>query len=96
MSRSIVYQEYIDGGQKTSDRANCKEQIVITVVVRDGSGVLYVASQTLAQITNQLNDGASRKSSKWTMKLSLHRMGFESRRQKRVACRYESQFSLTT
>ncbi|GFX77285.1 uncharacterized protein TNCV_5064141 [Trichonephila clavipes] len=28
---SRVYQEYMDGGQKTSDRANCKGQLALTV-----------------------------------------------------------------
>ncbi|GFV99889.1 hypothetical protein TNCV_5082481 [Trichonephila clavipes] len=37
---SRVYQEYMDGGQKTSYRAR---QLALTVV-RDGSSVLYVAS----------------------------------------------------
>ncbi|GFV24593.1 HTH_Tnp_Tc3_2 domain-containing protein [Trichonephila clavipes] len=41
-------------------------------------------SQTLAQITTQLNDGASCSVSKWTMQRSLHRIGFGSRRPSRV------------
>ncbi|GFV52881.1 uncharacterized protein TNCV_2875491 [Trichonephila clavipes] len=28
---SRVYQEYMDGGQKTSDRANCKGQLALTM-----------------------------------------------------------------
>ncbi|GFW04684.1 hypothetical protein TNCV_3897361 [Trichonephila clavipes] len=28
---SRVYQEYMDGGQKTSDSANCKGQLALTV-----------------------------------------------------------------
>ncbi|GFV21080.1 hypothetical protein TNCV_1568761 [Trichonephila clavipes] len=51
----------MDGGQKTSDRANCKGQLVFT-----GRGerrlrriVRSLRSQKLAQITTQLNDGAS-------------------------------------
>ncbi|GFT42132.1 transposable element Tcb2 transposase [Trichonephila clavipes] len=29
---SRVYQEYLDGGQKTSDQANCKGQLALTVL----------------------------------------------------------------
>ncbi|GFU50338.1 HTH_Tnp_Tc3_2 domain-containing protein [Trichonephila clavipes] len=72
--------------KKTSDRADCKEQLVLTVqgekwfwrIVRSQR------SQTLAQITTQLNDGARRTVSKWTVPLSLHRMGFGTRRPTRV------------
>ncbi|GBN16436.1 hypothetical protein AVEN_205339-1 [Araneus ventricosus] len=41
-------------------------------------------SQTLAQITTQLNQGTSRTVSKRTVQRSLHRMGFGSRRPTRV------------
>ncbi|GFW46464.1 HTH_Tnp_Tc3_2 domain-containing protein [Trichonephila clavipes] len=49
------------GGQNASDRANCKGQFVLTV---RGERLLRLIvssqrSQTLAQITTQLNDGAS-------------------------------------
>ncbi|GFT32477.1 uncharacterized protein TNCV_4484741 [Trichonephila clavipes] len=43
---SRLYQEYMDGGQKTSNRANCKGQLALQCEVSDGSGVLYVASET--------------------------------------------------
>ncbi|GFU52495.1 HTH_Tnp_Tc3_2 domain-containing protein, partial [Trichonephila clavipes] len=41
-------------------------------------------SQTLSQITTQLNDGASRTVSKRSVQRSLHRMGFGSLRPTRV------------
>ncbi|GFW79478.1 HTH_Tnp_Tc3_2 domain-containing protein [Trichonephila clavipes] len=74
---SRVYPEYIDGGQKTSDRANCKGQLALTVcgerqlrrIVRSQR------SQKLAEITTQLYDGASHTLSKKTVQRSLHRMG---------------------
>ncbi|GFX58908.1 HTH_Tnp_Tc3_2 domain-containing protein [Trichonephila clavipes] len=83
---SRVYQEYTDGGQKTSDRANCKGQLALT---ERGEGrlrriVRSQRSQTLAQITTQLNDGANRTVSKRTVKRSLHRICFRSRRPTRV------------
>ncbi|GFW69598.1 HTH_Tnp_Tc3_2 domain-containing protein [Trichonephila clavipes] len=66
---SRVYQEYIDGGRKISDRANCRGQLALTV-----SGerqlrriVCSQRSHTLAQITTQLNDGGSRTVSKQTV-----------------------------
>ncbi|GFW45728.1 HTH_Tnp_Tc3_2 domain-containing protein [Trichonephila clavipes] len=88
-SRSTVsrlYQEYMDGGQKTSDWANCTGQLALTVpcerllrrIVRSQQ------SQTLAQITTQLNDGASYTDSKQTMQCSLHCTGFGNRRPTRV------------
>ncbi|GFY21309.1 HTH_Tnp_Tc3_2 domain-containing protein [Trichonephila clavipes] len=46
--------------------------------------ILCQRSQTLAQITPQLNDGASRTVSKWTVQHLHHRMGFGSRRPTRV------------
>ncbi|GFX99619.1 hypothetical protein TNCV_5026721 [Trichonephila clavipes] len=63
----------MDGGQKTSDRANCKGQLVLTVrgerrlrrIVRSQQ------STTVAQITTQLNDGASRTVSKRTLASQL-------------------------
>ncbi|GFV83044.1 HTH_Tnp_Tc3_2 domain-containing protein [Trichonephila clavipes] len=83
---SRVYQEYMDGGQKTSHRANCKGHLALTV---RGEGrlrciVCRQRSQTLAHITNQLNDGASRTISKRIVQRSLHRMDFGSRRSTRV------------
>ncbi|GFX15020.1 HTH_Tnp_Tc3_2 domain-containing protein [Trichonephila clavipes] len=76
----------MDGGQKISDRANCKETLALTVrgerrlkrIVRSQQ------SQTLDQITSQLNDGASRTVSKRTAQFSLHCTGFGSRRPIRV------------
>ncbi|GFU12677.1 HTH_Tnp_Tc3_2 domain-containing protein [Trichonephila clavipes] len=58
---SGIYQEYMDGGRKTSDRVNFKGQLALIVsgerrlkrIVRSQE------NQTLAQITTQLNDGAS-------------------------------------
>ncbi|GFT82124.1 HTH_Tnp_Tc3_2 domain-containing protein [Trichonephila clavipes] len=78
---SRVYEEYMDGEQKTRDRANCKEQLALEVsgekrlrrIVRSQRG------QTLAHITTQLNVGVSRIVSKQTVQRSLHRMGFRSR-----------------
>ncbi|GFU48107.1 HTH_Tnp_Tc3_2 domain-containing protein [Trichonephila clavipes] len=76
----------MDGGQETSDRAICKGQLALTVrgerrlkrIVRNQR------SQTLAQITTQLNDGASRTVSKRTVQLLLHRMSFGNRRSTEV------------
>lgn len=87
---SRVYQEYMDGGKKTSDRANCKGQLALTVrgERRLRRIVRSQRSQTLAQITTQLNDGASRTVSKRTVQRSLHRMGFGSRRPTRVPLLY--------
>ncbi|GFV63353.1 HTH_Tnp_Tc3_2 domain-containing protein [Trichonephila clavipes] len=80
---SRIYQEYMDGGQKTSDWANCKGQLALTV--RDVRRPRHIVrSQTLAHITTQLNDGANRTVSKRTMQRSLHGMGFGSRRPTRV------------
>ncbi|GFV06504.1 HTH_Tnp_Tc3_2 domain-containing protein [Trichonephila clavipes] len=78
---SRVYQEYIDGEQKTSDRADCKGQLALKERSerRFRCIVRCQESQTLAQITIQLNDGASR-----TVNSSLHHMGFGSRRPTRV------------
>ncbi|GFT69662.1 HTH_Tnp_Tc3_2 domain-containing protein [Trichonephila clavipes] len=78
---SRVYQEYIDGGQETSDRANCKAQWALTVRCerRLRRIMRRQRSQTLAQITTQLNDGANRTVSKRTMQRFLHRLGLGSR-----------------
>ncbi|GFS91922.1 HTH_Tnp_Tc3_2 domain-containing protein [Trichonephila clavipes] len=72
----------MNGGQKNSDQGNFKGQLAMAV-----SGerclrriVLSQRRQTLAQISNQLNDGASRTVSKRTVQLSLHGMGFGSPR----------------
>ncbi|GFW67449.1 HTH_Tnp_Tc3_2 domain-containing protein [Trichonephila clavipes] len=88
-SRSIVsgvYQEYMDGGQKNSDWANCKGQLAWTV--RDERRLSRIVrsqrSQTLAQITTQLNDGTSSTISKGTVQRSLHRIGFRSHRPTRI------------
>ncbi|GFY16875.1 HTH_Tnp_Tc3_2 domain-containing protein [Trichonephila clavipes] len=52
---SRVYQEYMDGGQKSSDRANCKGQLPLTVCSerRLRRIVRGQQSQTLAPITSQ-------------------------------------------
>ncbi|GFX40811.1 HTH_Tnp_Tc3_2 domain-containing protein [Trichonephila clavipes] len=83
---SRVYQEYMDGGQKTSDRPNCKGQLTLTVrgVRRLMRVVRSQRSLTAAHITTQLNDGAIRTVSKRTVQHSLRRMGFGSRRPTRV------------
>ncbi|GFV82146.1 HTH_Tnp_Tc3_2 domain-containing protein [Trichonephila clavipes] len=72
--------------KKISDRANYQGQLVLTVhgERRLRRIVRSQRSQTLAQITTHLNDGASRKVSKWTVQRSLPRMGFGSRRSTRV------------
>ncbi|GFU80776.1 HTH_Tnp_Tc3_2 domain-containing protein [Trichonephila clavipes] len=76
----------MDGGQKTSDQANCKGQLALVVQGerRLRRIVRSQRSQTLAQITTQLNDGASHTVSKRTMQSLLHRMGFGSSRPTRV------------
>ncbi|GBO18417.1 hypothetical protein AVEN_216841-1 [Araneus ventricosus] len=83
---SRVYREYTGGGQKISNRANCKGQLALNEhgVRRLSRIVRSQRSQTLAQITTQLNEGASRTVSERTMQYSLHRMGFGSRRPTRV------------
>jgi len=83
---SRVYQEYLVAGKKTSERANCRGQSALTVrgERRLRRIVRSQRSQTLAQITTQLNDGASRTVSQRTVQRSLHRMGFGSRRPTRV------------
>ncbi|GFU06902.1 HTH_Tnp_Tc3_2 domain-containing protein [Trichonephila clavipes] len=76
----------MDGGQKTSGRANCKGQLTLTV--HDERWIRRIVrnqrSQTLVQITTQLNGSTSRTISKWTVQRSLHHMGFGSHRSKRV------------
>ncbi|GFX76368.1 HTH_Tnp_Tc3_2 domain-containing protein [Trichonephila clavipes] len=72
----------MDSGQKTSDRSNCKGKLALTMW---GERLLkrFVRcqrSQTLAEITIQLNDSASRTVSKQTMQCLLRRLGFGSRR----------------
>ncbi|GFU57624.1 HTH_Tnp_Tc3_2 domain-containing protein [Trichonephila clavipes] len=83
---SRVYQEYMVGGQKTSVRANWKEQLAL--IVRGKRRLRHIVrsqrSQTLAQITTQLNDSSSRTDSKRTVQRSLHLKGFGSRRPTRV------------
>ncbi|GFY27649.1 HTH_Tnp_Tc3_2 domain-containing protein [Trichonephila clavipes] len=76
-----VYQEYMDGGQKTRDWANYKGILALTVrgERRIRRIVRSQRRQTLAQITTQLNDGANRTISKWNVQRSFHRMGFGSR-----------------
>ncbi|GFU96424.1 HTH_Tnp_Tc3_2 domain-containing protein [Trichonephila clavipes] len=68
--------------KKTSDRANCKGQLALRArgVRRLQCVVRSQRSQTLVQISTQLNAGASRTISKLTVQCSLHRMGFGSRR----------------
>ncbi|GFU08685.1 uncharacterized protein TNCV_5124231 [Trichonephila clavipes] len=63
---SRIYQEYMNGAEKTSDRANCKGQLALTVCGerRIRPIVSSQQSQILTQITTQLNDGASRTVSK--------------------------------
>ncbi|GFV64349.1 HTH_Tnp_Tc3_2 domain-containing protein [Trichonephila clavipes] len=57
-----VYQEYMNDGRKTNDRANCKGQLALTV--GDERWLKRIVRcqrrQTLAQITTQLNDDVSR------------------------------------
>ncbi|GFX11388.1 uncharacterized protein TNCV_2804491 [Trichonephila clavipes] len=50
---SRVYQEYMDGGQKISDRVKCKGQLALTVCGERGLKriVRSQQSQALAQIT---------------------------------------------
>ncbi|GFS98446.1 HTH_Tnp_Tc3_2 domain-containing protein [Trichonephila clavipes] len=82
---SRVYQEYMDGGLKTRDRANCKGQLALSVhdERRFGSISRSQRSQLLARITTQFNDGACRTVSKRTVQCSLHSMGTGSRRRQR-------------
>ncbi|GBM40748.1 hypothetical protein AVEN_162204-1 [Araneus ventricosus] len=70
----------------TSYRANCKGQLALNESGgrRPSRIVRSQRSQTLVQITTQLNQGASRTVSKRTVQRSLHRMGFGSHRTTRV------------
>ncbi|GFV84761.1 HTH_Tnp_Tc3_2 domain-containing protein [Trichonephila clavipes] len=83
---SRVYQGYIDGGQKTSDRANWIGQLALTVSGerRPRRVVRSQKSQTLAQPTTQLNDGSRCTVSKCIVQRSLHRISLGSRRPTRV------------
>ncbi|GFT27993.1 HTH_Tnp_Tc3_2 domain-containing protein [Trichonephila clavipes] len=85
-SRSTVSRECMDDGQKTSDRANFKRQLGLTVCSKRRLRhiVRSQRSQILAQITIHLNDGGRRTVSKWPVQQSLHSMGFGSRRCTRV------------
>ncbi|GFY15780.1 HTH_Tnp_Tc3_2 domain-containing protein [Trichonephila clavipes] len=71
---------------KKSDRANCKGQLALTVWGERRLRRILCSqrNQTLALITTQLNDGASRIFSKRTVQCSLHRMDFGSHRSTRV------------
>ncbi|GFS81274.1 HTH_Tnp_Tc3_2 domain-containing protein [Trichonephila clavipes] len=74
------------GGQKTSDRANCKGQLALTLLGERQLRCIVRSqrSQTFAQITTQLDDSASRTICKRTVQRSLHRMvKVGSRRPKR-------------
>ncbi|GFV88212.1 HTH_Tnp_Tc3_2 domain-containing protein [Trichonephila clavipes] len=73
MTFSREDQEYMDGGQKTSDRDNSKEQLALRVRVerRLKRIVRSQRSQILAQIPTQFNDGASCTVSKRTVERSL-------------------------
>ncbi|GFV87451.1 HTH_Tnp_Tc3_2 domain-containing protein [Trichonephila clavipes] len=75
----------MDSEQKTSYRAICKWRLVLTVR-GDRRLRRIVRSQRIqaAQITSQLNDGASSTVNKWIVQRSLHRMDFGSRRPTRV------------
>ncbi|GFV65793.1 HTH_Tnp_Tc3_2 domain-containing protein [Trichonephila clavipes] len=69
----------MDGGQKTSDRANCKGQLALRSERRLRRIVRSRRSQALAPITTQLNDGTSCTVIKWTVQHSYHRMDFGTR-----------------
>ncbi|GFW66664.1 HTH_Tnp_Tc3_2 domain-containing protein [Trichonephila clavipes] len=79
---SRVCQEYMDGGQKISDRVNCKEQLALAKRGERRLRLIVPSQrrQTLAPITTQLNDGVNRTVSKRTGQHSLHRIGFGSHR----------------
>ncbi|GFX64294.1 hypothetical protein TNCV_1500181 [Trichonephila clavipes] len=61
-----------------SDRANCKEQLAVTV--RGERRLRHIVrsqrSQKVAQVTTQLNDGDSRTVSRRIVQRSLHSMVF--------------------
>ncbi|GBL82419.1 hypothetical protein AVEN_24251-1 [Araneus ventricosus] len=83
LTMSRVYREYVDGGEITSDGANCKGQFALSERGVRGLGRI-VRSQTLAQITTQLHQGASRTVSKRTVQRSTHFLGFGIRRPTQV------------
>ncbi|GFS79110.1 HTH_Tnp_Tc3_2 domain-containing protein [Trichonephila clavipes] len=76
----------MEGGQKTSEWANCKGQIAL--IVHGERQIRRIVRsqrrQRLAQITTQLKEGASHTVSKRIVQRSLPRMGFESCRPTRV------------
>ncbi|GFU91381.1 transposable element Tc1 transposase [Trichonephila clavipes] len=71
---------------KTSNRTIFKGQLALTVRSerRFGRIIYRQRCQTLAQITNQLNDGASCTVRERTVQRSFHRMSFGSHRPTRV------------
>ncbi|GFV05230.1 HTH_Tnp_Tc3_2 domain-containing protein [Trichonephila clavipes] len=73
---SRVYQECMDSGQKKSRSGKLQRAISLDRLLR--RIVRSQRSQMLAQITTQMNASASCTVSKWTVKLSLHRMCFGS------------------
>ncbi|GFU65731.1 HTH_Tnp_Tc3_2 domain-containing protein [Trichonephila clavipes] len=75
------FQECIDGGQKISDKVNCKRQLALTV--RGERRLRRIVRSQRNQTLAQLYDGASRTVSKRTVQRSLHRMGFRSCRSMR-------------
>ncbi|XP_035228054.1 uncharacterized protein LOC118200224 [Stegodyphus dumicola] len=77
-----VYREYLDGGKRTSDRAQLTRN---KRGVRQLSRIVHSQrSQTLAQITTQLNQSDSRTVSKRIVQRSLHHIGYGSRRPTRI------------
>ncbi|GFW80065.1 HTH_Tnp_Tc3_2 domain-containing protein [Trichonephila clavipes] len=74
------------GGQKTIDRTNCEGQLALTLCCERRLRCVVGSNQseTVAQIITQLNDGANRKVSNWTVQLLPYLMGFESRQPTRV------------
>ncbi|GBN90862.1 hypothetical protein AVEN_52888-1 [Araneus ventricosus] len=85
---SRVNREYTNGGEKTSDRAYCKGQLALNERgARRLSRIVHSQrSQTLAEITTQLNQGAGRTVSKRTVHRSPHLLGFGIRRPKEYHC----------
>ncbi|GFW89233.1 hypothetical protein TNCV_2686661 [Trichonephila clavipes] len=86
---SIVQTQFFTKTTNSIPRLGKKSETLLpnlVCLVRDGSGILYVArrKQTLAQITTQLNDGASHIVSKRKTQRSLYRMGIENYRPTRV------------
>ncbi|GFV15916.1 hypothetical protein TNCV_988991 [Trichonephila clavipes] len=69
----------MDGRQTTSDRANCKEQLALTVrrERRFRRIVRSQRSRTLAQNTTQLNDGDSLTVNKQTVATLSSPHGFQ-------------------